>query len=136
MDTLTPAERSRRMSLVRGKDTKPEMLVRRLVHGLGYRYRLHARDLPGNPDLVFPSRSKVIFVHGCFWHRHGKCKNTRWPKSKLDFWRPKLEQNHERDKVNRRRLHGLGWRVMVIWECQLSKLPVLTARLRAFLEKE
>lgn len=134
MDTLTPAERSRRMSLVRGKDTKPEMLVRRLVHGMGYRYRLHARDLPGNPDLVFPSRGKVVFVHGCFWHRHGTCKNTRWPKSKLDFWRPKLEQNRLRDKINSRRLSKLGWRVFVVWECQLSKLPTLARRLRAFLE--
>jgi len=136
MDTLTPAERSRRMSLVRGKDTKPELLVRRLVHGMGYRYRLHARDLPGNPDMVFPSKGKVLFVHGCFWHRHGTCKNTRWPKSKLDFWRPKLEQNQLRDKVNRKRLSRLGWRVLIVWECQLSKLPALTARLRAFLEKE
>ena len=134
MDTLTPAERSRRMSLVKGKDSKPEMLVRSIVHGMGYRYRLHAADLPGNPDIVFPSRGKVIFVHGCFWHRHGTCKNTRWPKSRLDFWRPKLEQNHERDKINKRRLQKLGWKVFVVWECQLGKLPSLTERLRAFLE--
>jgi DNA mismatch endonuclease (patch repair protein) len=134
VDTLTPPERSRRMSLVRGKDTKPEMLVRRLVHRMGFRYRLHARDLPGCPDLVFPSRGKVIFVHGCFWHRHGTCKNTRWPKSKLDFWRPKLEQNQRRDKINRRTLSKLGWRVLVVWECQLSELQRTAARLRAFLE--
>ncbi len=134
MDTLTAAERSRRMSLVKGKDTKPEMFVRRLVHRMGYRYRLHVRDLPGNPDLVFPSRCKVIFVHGCFWHRHGSCRNTRWPKSKLSFWRPKLEENQRRDKTNRRRLGRLGWKVLIVWECQLGKLPALTARLRAFLE--
>ena len=90
MDTLTPAGRSERMSRVRSKDTKPEMIVRSLVHRMGYRYRLHDRSLPGNPDLVFPSRCKIIFVHGCFWHRHGKrCEFTRWPKSRLDFWRPK-----------------------------------------------
>ena len=133
MDTLTPAERSRRMSLVRGKDTKPEILVRRLVHRMGFRYRLHARDLPGCPDLVFPSRGKVIFVHGCFWHRHGTCKNTRWPKSRLDFWRPKLEQNQRRDKINRRTLSKLGWRVLVVWECQLSELQRTAPRLRALL---
>ena len=86
--------------------------------------------------MVFPSRSKVIFVHGCFWHRHGTCKNTRWPKSKLDFWQPKLEQNHQRDKINKRRLGKLGWKVLVIWECQLSKLATVTRRLRSFLETE
>jgi DNA mismatch endonuclease (patch repair protein) len=90
MDTLTPAGRSERMSRVRSKDTKPEMIVRSLVHRMGYRYRLHDRSLPGNPDWVFPSRGKIIFVHGCLWHRHGKrCEFTRWPKSRLDFWRPK-----------------------------------------------
>ena len=90
MDTLTPAWRSERMSRVRSKDTKPEMMVRSLVHRMGYRYRLHDRSLPGNPDLVFPGRGKIIFVHGCFWHRHGeRCEFTRWTKSKLDFWSPK-----------------------------------------------
>ena len=104
MDTLTSAERSERMGRVRSKDTKPEMLVRSLVHKMGYRYRLHARDLPGKPDMVFSRRGKIIFVHGCFWHRHGTCKNTRWPKSKLEFWKPKLEANSRRDKVVRRSL--------------------------------
>jgi DNA mismatch endonuclease (patch repair protein) len=99
MDTLTPSERSERMSRVRSKDTKPEILVRRLVHGMGYRYKLHARSLPGSPDLVFPTLRKIIFIHGCFWHRHGTCKNTRWPKSKLKFWRPKLEENRRRDAI-------------------------------------
>jgi DNA mismatch endonuclease, patch repair protein len=136
MDTLTVAQRSRRMSLVRGKDTKPEMVVRRLIHRMGYRYRLHDRALPGNPDMVFAGQRKVIFVHGCFWHRHGSCKLTRWPKSKLDFWRPKLEQNHERDKVNKRKLVKLGWKVLVVWECQLNKVSVLTVRLSEFLERQ
>ena len=136
MDTLTPAERSERMSRVRSKDTKPEMLVRSLIHKMGYRYRLHARDLPGNPDIVLPSRGKIIFVHGCFWHRHGRCKNTRWPKSKLDFWEPKLEANHRRDKVVRRSLRGMGWKLMVVWECQLANATKLAIRLRRFLEDE
>ena len=136
MDTLTPAERSERMSRVRSKDTKPEMLVRSLIHKMGYRYRLHARDLPGKPDIVLPSRGKIIFVHGCFWHRHGTCKNTRWPKSKLDFWKPKLEANHNRDKAVRRSLRGMGWKLMVVWECQLANAAKVVIRLRRFLEDE
>lgn len=97
MDTLTTVERSERMSRVRSKDTKPEMTVRSLVHRMGYRYRLHDRSLPGNPDLVFRSRGKIIFVHGCFWHRHGtNCEYTRWPKSKLHFWRARAEKSEPR----------------------------------------
>lgn len=135
MDTLTTAERSERMSRVRSKDTKPEITVRSIVHRMGYRYRLHDRSLPGSPDLVFPRRGKIIFVHGCFWHRHGtNCGYTRWPKSKLDFWKPKLQQNHQRDKIVRRELRKLGWRVLVVWECQLKKSNVLAGRLRGFLE--
>lgn len=135
MDTLTPAQRSERMSRVRSKDTKPEMLVRTMVHRMGFRYRLHDKSLPGNPDLVFPSRGKIIFVHGCFWHRHGvSCEYTRWPKSKLDFWRPKLEQNHRRDKIVRRDLRKLGWQVLTVWECQLKNSDALAGCLRAFLE--
>lgn len=134
VDTLTPAERSTRMSLVRSKDTKPELLVRRLAHGMGFRFRLHDGSLPGKPDLVFPGRRKVIFVHGCFWHRHGKCKNTRWPKSRLDFWKPKLEKNRARDQVNRRALRKLGWRVLVVWECQIENSEGLSRRIREFLD--
>jgi len=123
------------MSRVRGRDTKPEMLVRRLAHGMGYRYRLHRRDLPGSPDLVFPSRRKVIFVHGCFWHRHLEpdCKLARLPKSKLDFWGPKLETNRERDERNVVLLEELGWDVLVIWECQTKNRGQLQARIREFL---
>lgn len=135
MDILTPEQRSERMSRVRGRDTKPEMLVRRLAHGMGYRYRLHRRDLPGSPDLVFPSRMKVIFVHGCFWHRHldPECKLARLPKSKLDFWGPKLETNRERDERNLVLLAELGWDVLVIWECQTNNREELQARIREFL---
>ncbi len=120
MDTLTKTERTERMSRIRSKDTKPELHVRRLVYSLGYRYRLHRRDLPGTPDLVFPSRRKVIFVHGCFWHRHTGCPNTRWPKSKLGFWKPKLEANKRRDIKHKKQLTRQGWRYLVVWECELG----------------
>jgi DNA mismatch endonuclease, patch repair protein len=120
MDTLSKSERSARMSLVRSTDTKPELLVRRLVHGLGYRYRLHVPKLPGRPDIVFPRMRKVIFVHGCFWHRHPRCHLARLPKSKLSFWVPKLTLNRRRDVLNIRRLRHAGWQVEVIWECQIE----------------
>ena len=122
------------MSRVRSKDTKPEMRVRRLVHGLGYRYRLHVRELPGTPDLVFPSRRAVIFVHGCFWHRHENCALARLPKSRLDFWRKKLESNTTRDAAQQERLRELGWRVLVVWECQLGDTTKLTDTIRHFLD--
>lgn len=134
MDTLTPLERSARMALVRAKDTKPELLVRRLVHGMGYRYRLHRRDLPGTPDLVFPGRGKVIFIHGCFWHRHARCVLARLPKSRGDFWLPKLTANAERDVRNTRALRRLGWSVLTIWECQLGDTSKLANRIRRFLD--
>lgn len=134
MDTLTPAERSARMALVRAKDTKPELVVRHLVHGMGYRYRLHRRDLPGTPDLVFPGRSKVIFIHGCFWHRHARCALARLPKSRGDFWLPKLTANAERDARNVRALRRLGWSVLTIWECQLGDAVKLANRIRRFLD--
>ncbi len=135
MDTLSTLERSERMSRVRSKHTKPEMAVRSLVHSLGYRYRLHSAALPGKPDLTFSGRHKVIFVHGCFWHRHGaRCPLTRLPKSKLDFWKPKLEQNKKRDEKNRKRLRSAGWESLVIWECQLKDNETLVKRITAFLE--
>jgi DNA mismatch endonuclease (patch repair protein) len=124
------------MSRVRGKDTKPELAVRRLVHGMGYRYRLHGAGLPGRPDLVFPRRRKVIFVHGCFWHRHAsaRCALARLPKSRLDFWLPKLERNRERDIAARRKLAGQGWKSLVLWECEISKRVSLERKIRGFLE--
>lgn len=134
-DTLSPEARSERMSRVRGKDTKPEMAVRRTVHAMGYRYRLHRRDLPGIPDLVFGRLKKVIFVHGCFWHRHPdpKCKLARMPKSRLDFWRPKLEGNRRRDERIQAELRGSGWRVMVVWECGIGHKEQLENSVREFL---
>jgi DNA mismatch endonuclease (patch repair protein) len=123
------------MSLVRGRDTKPEMHVRRLTHALGYRYRLHRRDLPGKPDLVFGQRRKVIFVHGCFWHRHPDpvCKLARLPKSRLDFWLPKLEGNRERDERNNAMLTEMGWDVLEIWECETADVDALAKKIKGFL---
>jgi DNA mismatch endonuclease (patch repair protein) len=134
-DTLTPAERSERMCRVRSRSTAPEMLVRRIVHALGYRYRLHQRKVPGCPDLVFGMRRKVIFVHGCFWHRHddSACKLARLPKSRLDFWLPKLEANRRRDETNQARLAAIGWKCLIIWECQLGDRALLTERIQSFL---
>lgn len=131
-DTLTQTQRSEQMARVRHKDTKPELAVRRLVHSLGYRFRLHRSDLPGKPDLVFPGRGKVIFVHGCFWHRHNGCPNTRLPKSRLDFWRPKLEANKLRDTKHKRKLTKLGWKYLVVWECEVGK-PQIVDRIVRFL---
>lgn len=131
MDTLTRKQRSERMSRVRSKDSGAEMTVRRMAFSLGYRYRLHRRDLPGTPDLVFPSRRKVIFVHGCFWHRHEGCGRT--PKSRLDFWLPKLEANRDRDQKDQERLTDMGWDYLVIWECELKDLECVRQRLMAYL---
>ncbi len=136
MDTLSTKQRSERMSLVRDRDTKLEMAIRRLVHYMGYRYRLHRRDLPGTPDLVFSGRKKAVFVHGCFWHRHPDpaCRLARLPKSKLDFWGPKLETNRKRDERNIALLTKLGWDVLVIWECQSKNREELQIRIKDFLE--
>lgn len=135
MDTVTPEKRSQIMSRVRCKDTKPEMIVRRLVYGMGYRYRLHGK-MPGKPDLVFKSRKKVIFVHGCFWHNHESCKLARMPKSRVKFWSEKLEANRERDLRNQEKLRNLGWHVHVVWECQLGDTVTLSTILKEFLDKE
>ena len=133
MDTLNPQERSHQMSLIRAKDTKPEMLVRQTAHALGFRFRLHVSRLPGTPDLVFPRLRKVIFVHGCFWHRHPGCCLARLPKSKLDFWLPKLNGNRDRDIENIKKLRRDGWRVKIIWECETKRLMPLQKSVERFL---
>lgn len=133
-DNISKTARSKQMSLVKSKNTKPEMFVRKLVHSMGYRYRLHDKKLPGRPDLVFSSRKKVIFVHGCFWHRHENCKLARLPKSRLEFWKPKLEANKERDQIVQESLRELGWQILVIWECQLRDIEILREKIIAFLE--
>lgn len=118
MDNHTTEQRRLNMSRVKGKDTKPEMLLRHLLWSAGYRYFLHRKDLPGKPDLVFPGRRKIIFIHGCFWHKHD-CKSFSWPQSNADFWREKIEKNVERDLRNQKALCTLGWSWLVIWECQI-----------------
>jgi DNA mismatch endonuclease (patch repair protein) len=132
-DRLSPEQRSRNMARIRGKDTTPELVVRRLLHQLGYRYRLHEAKLPGSPDVVFPARRKVIFLHGCFWHRHPRCKYAYTPKSRIDFWMSKFERNVTRDARNQRALEGLGWETLVVWECEIHNLDVLRDRLVNFL---
>lgn len=134
-DVFSKAKRSEIMALVRSKDTKPELLVRSLVFRMGYRFRLHRKDLPGKPDLVFPSRRRVIFVHGCFWHRHKGCPNCRMPKSKLDFWRPKLLGNVRKDRQVQQALKRLGWQFLVLWECELKRTD-LERRIRTFMEEQ
>jgi DNA mismatch endonuclease, patch repair protein len=136
VDTLTPLERSDRMRLIRSRDTSPELRVRRAVHRLGFRYRLHVKGLPGKPDIVFPRHKIAMFVHGCFWHRHPDpgCKLARMPKSRVQFWLMKLEGNQSRDKVQQQQLRDLGWRVLVIWECDTKKPETLNAAIRKALE--
>ncbi len=132
MDTLTPQERSERMSRVRNGGGKAEMIVRRLVHGMGFRYRLYSAKLPGKPDLTFPRLRKVIFVHGCFWHRHDCPNGRRLPKSRLDFWAPKLARNKQRDAEVQLALRGLGWDYLIVWECMTRDQERLRPILRAF----
>lgn len=135
-DTLSKNERSKRMSLIRSTGSAPEMKLRRLVHQLGFRFRLHAKELPGKPDLVFPSRRVVIFMHGCFWHRHKGCKLARLPKSKLAFWKPKLDANRKRDIRNQRKLRALGWRLLVVWECELVDTERVSVLIQGMLQKQ
>ena len=128
---LTLTERMRR---IRKTDTQPEMIVRRMVHALGYRYRLHGAGLPGTPDIVLPRHRKVIFVHGCFWHRHDCPDGRKLPRSKPEYWGPKLDRNQRRDAVNIARLREMGWEVLVIWECELRSV-VLVPCLESFLSQ-
>ena len=130
---MKPLDRSALMARVGPKDTKPEMAIRRLLHRLGYRYRLHRKDLPGTPDICFPSRRKAIFVHGCFWHRHQGCRRTTTPKTRAAFWKEKFQQNVARDQRKMAALRGLGWDVLVVWECEANGSPVLERRLMDFL---
>jgi DNA mismatch endonuclease (patch repair protein) len=133
MDTRSPEQRRRIMRAVNNKNTGPEITVRRLLHAMGYRFRLHRKDLPGKPDIVLPRYRKVIFVHGCFWHWHG-CSKGKLPKSRLDYWRPKLEANVNRDMVKIQQLRSAGWDVLVVWQCELKDAEALTQRLQEFVE--
>jgi len=134
MDNVSPARRSEIMGRVLSRDTKPEMLVRRMIYAMGYRYRLHVKDLPGRPDLVFRSKRKVVFVHGCFWHKHPDCALARLPKSREEFWLPKLEANRARDIRNERMLQDANWSVLKIWECELGDVAKLKIRIKEFLD--
>lgn len=132
MDNRSPESRSALMARIGAKNTVPEMVVRRLLHSLGYRFRLHRHDLPGTPDIVFPSRRKVIFVNGCFWHAHG-CRIGQPPKTRPEFWTPKLERNRTRDLENRADLRAIGWKTMTVWQCQTKTPKKLSDKLVSFL---
>lgn len=129
MDRLSKKERSWNMSRIRSKDTTPERTVRSILHRLGYRFRLHSRSLPGHPDLVLPRYQTVVFVHGCFWHRHPKCQFAYTPKSRTEFWTAKFLGNIQRDRKVRRELRAMGWHVIIVWECELRNLQSVAERL-------
>jgi DNA mismatch endonuclease (patch repair protein) len=135
MDKLSPGKRSANMAQIKSKNSKPELTVRRAAHELGYRFRLHRKDLPGKPDLVFPKRMAAIFVHGCFWHIHPDpdCKDAVLPKSRTDYWHPKLERNVQRDQNNVIALEALGWRILTLWECETKDRAWLVQRIQDFL---
>lgn len=126
-------ERSRIMRAVKARDTVPEMIVRRLVHSMGYRYRLHRKDLPGKPDLTFQRRHKVIFVHGCFWHGHDCKRGARLPKTNRDYWETKITRNRERDQQHDQELRCQGWRILVVWECQIKEPQTMAGQIKNFL---
>jgi len=125
-------ERSENMRRIRSKDTNPELIIRRLVFKMGYRYRLHGKNLPGKPDLVFARRKKVIFIHGCFWHQHKNCIDSHIPKTNRDYWKPKLERNRMRDAENQSRLKKIGWSFLIIWECQIKNSLGLSRKIKRF----
>ena len=132
-DTVSKEQRSANMSAVRSRNTGPEIRVRQIAHGLGYRFRLHRRELPGKPDIAFPGRQKVVFVHGCFWHQHKGCPRASIPESNSEFWRNKLSRNMVRDAKQVAAIKKSGWRVLVVWECETKNERRLAARLRRFL---
>ena len=134
MDTVSPKQRSYIMSRIRSKDTKPEMVVRSYLHKNGFRFRLHARDLPGHPDIVLPKYKTVVEVRGCFWHQHPKCKVASRPASNTEYWRAKFSRNVKRDKQNARELKKLGWHLIVVWECETAKQKFPPASLDAFVK--
>jgi DNA mismatch endonuclease, patch repair protein len=134
-DTPVSPERSAQMALVKAKDTKPEIRVRKAAHAMGLRYRLNVRKLPGSPDLVFPSRKVVLFVHGCFWHRHKSCKATRMPKSRVAFWEQKFVENIARDQRSYRALRKAGWKIFIIWECETSQINKVKVVLQQILSE-
>lgn len=135
-DNLSPEDRRRTMKSVRSQNTTPELAVRRILFRLGYRYRLNRKDLPGRPDLVFPGRRKIVFIHGCFWHGHDCKAGNKQPKTNEAYWTRKLQRNKERDQLNYQRLAELGWQILTVWECELKDTSSLERKLIAFLEGE
>jgi len=129
MDTISKEHRSWNMSRIGNKDTLPEKLVRSFLHRAGFRFRLHVKTLPGNPDIVLPKYGFAIFVHGCFWHRHKGCRYTYMPKSRIEFWKEKFQENVERDKQKKKKLEDSGWRVVTMWECEAKESDKLVASL-------
>ena len=133
MDTVNKEKRSWMMSRVKSKDTKPEKIVRSMIHRMGFRFRKNRRDLPGSPDIVFPKYRKVIFIHGCFWHGHKNCSKASRPSSNEEFWSDKLDTNIQRDRKKVRELKKQGWKVLIIWECQIKDEKRLTRKIKRFL---
>lgn len=134
-DVFTPEKRSAIMARVKGENTIPEILVRRIVHSLGYRFRLHSDKLPGKPDIVLPRHRKVVFVNGCFWHGHARCSRSTLPTSNVEFWRYKIEGNKARDKKVIRKLRRMGWDVLVVWQCETHDQIALTWTLEQFFDR-
>jgi DNA mismatch endonuclease (patch repair protein) len=135
MDTISKKKRSDVMSRIRAKNTRPEIAVRKILHRMGLRFRIHKSDLPGKPDICLPKHKAVIFVHGCFWHGHSGCSNARLPKSNRAYWIPKIKRNAERDKIHKTALRKAGWKVITVWECELKNMHRLDKRLRGFFNK-
>lgn len=136
LDNLSPERRGKLMSRVKSRDTGPEITVRRLTFAMGFRYRLYDARLPGRPDLVFPGRRKAIFVNGCFWHGHSRCSYARLPKSRIDYWQPKIERNRQRDRENRAALKKLGWKTLTVWQCELKNPGRTAQKIHDFLQQD
>ena len=134
-DRFDSKKRSQIMSRIKGKDTLPEKTVRRILHRMGYRFRLHVKDLPGKPDIVLPKHNKIIFVHGCFWHGHRGCKRAARPESNSEFWNRKIDSNIKRDEKNLKALRSMGWDVLIIWQCQMENKEKLRRKISEFMEK-
>ncbi len=136
MDVHSPEQRSYNMSRIKGRNTKPELLVRKWLWSRGYRYRLHRKDLPGKPDIVFPRQRKAVFVHGCFWHKHD-CKYFTWPRTNREFWKKKINENVRRDQKNYKAMMADGWNYFIVWECQVrGENPEVFDQLKSFIEEE
>jgi DNA mismatch endonuclease (patch repair protein) len=134
-DVFSTQKRSQIMSRIRGYDTKPELIVRSIVHRMGYRFRLHLEDLPGNPDIVLPRHNKVIFIHGCFWHGHRGCQRSKRPTTNVAFWQEKLDKNIQRDQRQQKELRKLGWKYLVIWQCEMNRPNRIRKKIKRFLDK-